>query len=362
MEANPSTPPAHAIKRQAPPAPAPRRDIFDTLTIWLETPTLAYASWLAGHRLKDSTKTVYIAMFGRFCQWLEGQGRTLDQIEADDIRRFLNSANPNLPESRKARTNSGRQRQQYVRQLEKIFAHLGALGHQGTNPGRVAGFERVGSGADKPTRFLSSSESLAVIRLLQTRLDELSSAEKSTDRWMDYRDLALVGVLMGGGLKVGHVQALTLNCMNMGEEHIDLSRPGHAHRARLLAFAVSPLKAWLSVQDSLHGGALDPNQKVFEADRTTGFGRNSKSVTLSPSSIHRRTQKLLASAGIAGERASAQTLRNTYAALLIEGGATDEHLVDYLGLHATVTAQRLRSAYLKQKPSTQEPCEFAEPQ
>ena len=58
---------------------------------------------------------------------------------------------------------------------------------------------------------------------------------------------------------MGHVQALTLNCMNMGEEHIDLSR--YAHRARLLAFAVSPLKAWLSVQDSLHGGALDPNQK-----------------------------------------------------------------------------------------------------
>ena len=85
-------------------------------------------------------------------------------------------------------------------------------------------------------------------------------------------------------------------------------------------------------------------------------------MTLSPSSIHRRTQKLLASAGIAGSGPARRPLRNTYAALLIEGGATDEHLVDYLGLHATVTAQRLRSAYLRQKPSTQEPCEFAEPQ
>ena len=42
-----------------------------------------------------------------------------------------------------------------------------------------------------------------MIRLLQTRLDELSSAEKSTDRWMDYRDLALVGVLMGEGSRWG---------------------------------------------------------------------------------------------------------------------------------------------------------------
>ena len=151
----------HAIKRQDSPQdinPAPRRDIFDTLSHWLDSPSLAYSSWLAGQRLKDSTKTVYIAMFGRFCQWLIGQGRRLDQLEADDIRKFLDSANPNLPESRKARTNSGRQRQQYVRQLEKVFAHLGSLGHSGTNPGRMAGYERVGSGSDKPTRFLSREE------------------------------------------------------------------------------------------------------------------------------------------------------------------------------------------------------------
>lgn len=343
----------HAIKRQAPPqgvSPAPRRDIFDTLSHWLDSPSLAYSSWLAGQRLKDSTKTVYIAMFGRFCQWLIGQGRRLDQLEADDIRKFLDSANPNLPESRKARTNSGRQRQQYVRQLEKVFAHLGSLGHSGTNPGRMAGYERVGSGSDKPTRFLSREEAQAVIRLIQTRLDELRREEKSIDEWMEFRDLALIGVMIGGGLKVNHIERLTLNCMDMVEERIDLSRPGHAHRARLLAFAVPAVKAWLSVQEQMHGRKLEPTQKIFEADRSSGFGRNSKTVTLSASSIHRRTQRLLAMAGITGERASAQTLRNTYAGLLIDGGATDDHLVDYLGLQASVTAQRLRTAYAKSQP------------
>ena len=50
---------------------------------------------------------------------------------------------------------------------------------------------------------------------------------------------------------------------------------------------------------------------------------------------------------ITGDRASAQTLRNTYAALLIEGGATDEHLNDFLGLQASVTAKRLREAYMQ---------------
>ena len=343
----------HAIKRQDSPqtlSPASPRDIFDTLDHWLASPGLAYSSWLAGQALKDSTKTVYIAMFGRFCQWLEGQGRRLDQLDVYDIRKFLDSPNPNLPESRKTRTNSGRQRQQYVRQLEKVFAHLGSLGHAGTNPGRMAGYERVGSGSDKPTRFLARRECEAVIRLIETRLDELRREEReetSIDEWMEFRDLALIGVMVGAGLKVSHIGRVTLNCMDMVEERIDLSRPGHAHRARILSFAVPAVKAWLSVQERMHGRKLEPAQKIFEADRSSGFGRNSKTVTLSASSIHRRAQRLLAMAGITGERASAQTLRNTYAGLLIDGGATDEHLVDCLGLQASVTAQRLRAAYSK---------------
>lgn len=353
----------HATKRQdaqESTGAAPRPDIFDTLDLWLSSPEHAYASWVAGQKLKDSTKQIYIFMFGRFCQWLITQGKKLDQVEAGDIRKFLDSANPNLPESRKDRTNSGRQRQQYVRQLEKVFAHLGMLGLSGiVNPGRMAGFERVGSGSDKPTRFLIGDEAQAVIRLIQKRLDELRKEEKGIEGWMEFRDLALIGVMIGGGLKVSHIGELTLSCIDMTEERIDLSKPGFAHRARLLPFTVTALKAWLDVQRDLHAGNLSSTQKIFEG-RKSGFGRTSKTVTLSASSIHRRTNALLKLAGITGERASAQTLRNTYAGLLIEGGATDEHLVDYLGLQASVTAQRLRAAY--QKAIADQPDRPADPE
>lgn len=64
-----------------------------------------------------------------------------------------------------------------------------------------------------------------------------------------------------------------------------------------------------------------------------------------PSSIHRRIQKILQHCDISGERASAQTLRNTYAAILIESGASDNELVDFLGLQVAITAQRLRNNY-----------------
>ena len=139
-----------------------------------------------------------------------------------------------------------------------------------------------------------------MIRLIQTRLDELRRDEKGIDEWMEFRDLALIGVMIGGGLKVSHIGALTLSCIDLTEERIDLSKPGFAHRARLLPFAVAALKAWLDVQRDLHAGKLSPTQKIFEADRKSGFGRTSKTVTLSASSIHRRTNALLKLRGLPG--------------------------------------------------------------
>ena len=276
--------PDHATKRQAPlkgNTPPLRSDLFDTLDVWLCSPEHAYSSWLAGQPLKESSKQIYLFMFGRFCQWLISSGKRLDGVGPEDIRRFLDSANPNLHGKLQDRKNSGRQRQQYVRQLEKVFAHLGTLGLGGRNPGTEAGFQRVGKGSDKPTRFLIGEDAEAVIRLIETRLDELRRDEVGLDGWMEYRDLALIGVMIGGGLKVSHIGMLTLSCISISEGCIDLSKPQHAHRARLLPFAKEALKAWLDVLAGLSGGVPPKNPKVFIADRKSGFGRTSKSVTLS---------------------------------------------------------------------------------
>ena len=139
----------------------------------------------------------------------------------------------------------------------------------------------------------------------------------------------------------------------MTEGTVDLSLTGYAHRARLLDFALPALRTWLYVQAQRHARSLPGEWKVFEADRSSGFGRHSGQTMLSASSIHRRVRQILALSGIAGERACAQTLRNTYAGLLIDEGASDAHLVDCLGLASTRTARRLRDAYSihRQRPT-----------
>lgn len=318
-------------------------DLFDRMEIWQTTPEQAYAAWLARQRFRDSTKTVYTAMFGRYCQWLREQGKRLEQCDAEDIRQFLDTPNPNAQRGQKPQTT--RQRQQYVRQLERIFAHLGGLGHRGINPGRKAAVERVGEGQDKPARFLTDDETATVIAAIGAQLQQLKTGDEGSSSWMAWRDLALIAVLLGAGLKVGDIGKLTHEHVSLARSEIDLSGSRHVHRAGIRPFAREPIQCWLELQAGMHGGALPARHPVFEADRSSGFGRLSNTLFMHASSVHRRTQRFLHQVGIAGERASAQTLRNTHAGMLIADGFDDAELVQRLGLVATISAQRLRANY-----------------
>lgn len=339
----------YAIKRQRMKNMQPA-DLFDSLNSWLDAPQIAYASWLSRQPYATSTKTVYIAMFTRFCEWLGEQGKRLDRCEKDDLRRFLDTANPNLPESRR-RPQTGRQRQQYVRQLERVFVHLNALGLAGLNPGRQAAYDRVGQNKDKPTRFLSDKERGAVVQTIEQAVTRLELEGRGLEAWLEYRDLALVALLLGAGLKVSHVERLTLNCIDLAEARIDLSLPRYTHRARIMPFAMAPLRAWLLIQAKRKGKEMNGAHPIFEGDRSVGYGRTAKSLFMHASSIHRRTQRCLEAAGVTGDRACAQTLRNTYAGLLIDAGASDAELVDFMGLKASVTSTRLRQAYAQSQVS-----------
>lgn len=321
---------------------ATQPDLFDNPDTWATDPRQAYAAWLESQSLRQSTKTVYLAMFSRFCQWLSESGKSLFHCEVADIARFLDTPNPNT--GRVPQPQTGRQRQQYVRQLERVFNHIAFLGRNVVNPGRQAAIERIGAGEDKPTRVLTVVERETVIAALASQLARLEADCAGPEMWMAYRDIALVAVFLGAGLKVSSIERLTLNCMDFEDGRVELSGPHYTHRARLLPFAIPPLAAWLKVLAERHGGTIPEKHPIFEADRSVGFGRYAKAMVMHPSSVHRRTQRFLEEAGITGERASAQTLRNTYASLLIEAGATDDELVDFLGLKASISARRLRKA------------------
>lgn len=334
----------------------PPSSLLDSLSTWLDSPKLAYSFWLDSKDLEDSSRRVYVAMFGRFCQWLESKGSRLDRCTHEDIQSFLDTENPNLPSSRPNRRNNGRQKQQYVRMLERVYKHLGTLGMAGINPGRKACVEKIGAGKDQPARILSNEERQAVIALVETKIDEYRKDETRVERWVEIRDLALIGATIGAGMKPQHLQGMTLNCIKFAEGVIDNSKPSHSHRATLLPFAREALALWIEVREELKAETLSgkgrvggtPEQwrrlkTVFVADRSgRGFGRSGMTQRMHPSTIFRRIQGFLTLAGITGSRVGAQTLRNTYVALIIEGGASNSELVTCLGLASEDSAKRLR--------------------
>jgi len=321
-----------------------RRNLFDTIDHWVNNPIGSFNLWIGEQQYKSSTAIVYQAMFSRFCQWLEGEGKTIDQCESGDIALFLDHPNANLPTTRQ-RAQSSRQRQQYIRLLERVFVHLSELGLPLNNRAKQASLQGAVYGRAKPTRFLKHEERDRAVRYLESRLSEIQTLEAGQDGWVEFRDIALIAIMLGAGLKVGNLKHLTLNCIDLAEAFIELSQAHYTHRARILPFALRPIKAWLSRQRQLFDTNPPEDFPVFIADHSKGFGRQAKTQQMHPSSVHRRIQKILAHCEITGERASAQTLRNTYAAILIDAGASDNELVDFLGLQVAITARRLRNNY-----------------
>jgi site-specific recombinase XerD len=323
-------------------------NLFDTLETWQANPQLAYSSWLSKKNFKNETKELYQWMFGRFLRFLDSKQVDLRKVELTHIRAFLDT--PNDAQSERLRRVIGsRARQQYVRNLEKVFDHfaqLAQLDSASANPARIAGVRCVVGGQDKPTRFLTREERAGLLAFIKTRLDVLRNAkhEENEALWLEIRDLALVCMAFGAGMKVGDLERMKLCCMDfdLGKPFVDLSRNGKAHRAHLLEFAIEPLRLWKTTLLEL--GDDNPNQALFIAKKV-GFGERSKSPTLSASSIFRRIERLLAHAGISGHRASPQTLRNTYAAMLIEQKASLVELSNALGLSSIERASQLRRAY-----------------
>lgn len=318
-------------------------------------------------------------MFKRYVDWAESQGIRFHHTEKGHITAFLDSINENLPKSRKKPITS-RQRRQYLLLIERAFDQMGRIGIPCVNPARQEGQDLVkkfDQGEDKLTVFLDAEERQKLISHVEERLSFLDRQGDPLERWHEYRDLALIGTLFGVGMKVSLAASLTLNYIEAAIDpsdkdvkavYMDLTPMARkTYRPVVLPFALPLMKRWHEVYALLrhsrpHAQTLIklPFKQLlaFPGGRNKGFGsihsqKPTKNPRLSLVSIFRRSAELCAQAGISGRRISPQTLRNSYAATLIEAGYTDDQLLPCLGLTSMRQVYRLRTAYLgADNPST----------
>ncbi|MBK7766923.1 MAG: hypothetical protein IPI44_12835 [Sulfuritalea sp.] len=225
------------------------RDYLDTLEKWLSSPDIAFAAWLQNQDDKDyteSTQTVYNCMWRHLLSWMGGRDQVFTELTSSQLALFL--------EEHSLYKEHGHR---YVRIVERAFAHMITLGFPGANPGSKAAKEGIATGTNDDTRFLTFDERARVITRIETGIDKIRKAKASKEDWLDARDHALVGAMIGAGLKVGQAQGVTVNCMTDRSDTPELffnlpPRRGRAqaHRAKIMPFAHNLLEGWRTLRNS----------------------------------------------------------------------------------------------------------------
>lgn len=337
---------AHPNPISRPPTP----EDPETLESWLSWPTESFSLWLAGQQYEESSRKVYKSMWGKFVRWLRANDHQLQFCSSQFISTFLDAADLHRAH-----------RQRYVRLIEKIYAHLDSLGLRIDNPGQEAGYSHVGAGLNDSMRCLTLEER----EILFTGLRSIWGAGESSEEnqkeksWALIRDAAMIGVITGGGVKLSEVAQLTVNRSLDREFLLVPGRKGEERRAPLLPIGEEALAVWASWRARLGFGG----RVLFPADVSRRkLGHNGPFQTMPPKQIYRRIKALFERFGIDQTRMElaeatnkeevtlrngGQTLRNTYAAILIERGETDEVIAEALGLYADFSVPRLRDAHSK---------------
>lgn len=308
-------------------------DLFDAdLAAWYAQPERAFDGWLAHHGFRHGTAVVYRAMWGKLLRWSGEQGLPPLKWSAAQIGAFLD-----------AQDLHKRHRYRYARLIERIFHHLSTLQQNLHNPASQAVKSHLAEGENDPTAFLLPGErDLLMARILAPAQESTpESAGISPTQWKRARDVALLAVLLGGGLKVAEARKLRVDALDgvdAGAMAIRMVRPdnGRGYMVPLFTFAHQPLRRWLAMRDA--GETL--GELVFPA---MANGRE-----MHAASIYRRIEILLEEAGVLAsrsERASPQTLRNTCGAMHFDAGTTPAAVAQLLGMRDLESGWRLHAAY-----------------
>jgi site-specific recombinase XerD len=308
--------------------PAHHSDMFDQHRAdWHADPQIAFDAWLAQQAFRASSADVYRAQWGAFLDWLKAKGKHLRSVERPVIEEFVTQLDIR-------RT----QRARYLRLIERVLDHVREIEMASTNPARF--IAQDGEAAwrsareNEPTGFLAHGERARLVAFLFTPLDAVTQGQ----RWRERRDRALVAAFLGGGVKTSEAASLTVSCYvwNQPWLTVEPDNPALTRQTRLAPFATALLDDWISERKTaeLAGELLFP---------AAPSGRPMHKATML-----RAIDAVIDASGISSSRvarASPQTLRNTFAAELFDGGTAPERVGQWLGFQKPISSHRLHRAW-----------------
>lgn len=289
------------------------------LPTWERDPEASFEAWLARPDFSRESARVYSSMWGKFTAWRRGNDVPLAGLKPGHIDRFLNDAK--LVKHHRYR---------YVRLIERVYQDLARSNPGLGNPGSLAARQKIGEGSNDPMAYLRHDQRSSLIDWISQDLSGKVFGRKD-EKWKAVRDLAVVSVMLGGGAKVSEARTLSVNCVSPDRTWLSVGEGVDAHKTRLMPFALPVLERWLDLRSSMR----IPGTWLFVSGED---GRQ-----MDETSLYRRAKLVMSDAGLKlGARESPQTLRNSFAAMLVELEIPDDVAAGYLGLQDGASFDRLR--------------------
>ena len=213
--------------------------------------------------------------------------------------------------------------------LRSIYKVLLRRGHTQANP--LSGL-RTPKTAKRLPKFLSVTE-----------VEKLISAVPSDGLW-SWRDLAILEVLYGGGLRVSELVSADMADLDLDEGVMRVRGKGKKERIAPLGRTASRTLEQYLVERSRH-----PGRRRFDSQAIFINRRGSR---LTTRSVRRLVEKYATAAGLAIE-VTPHTLRHSFATHMLDRGADLRSVQELLGhenlsttqIYTHLTAERMKEIY-----------------
>ncbi len=293
----------------------------------------AFAESLVGR--SPHTRAAYERDVAEFVAWAERGGCPGGPTALDHrtLRRFLAYLD-----------TRGFARTTIARKAAALRAYLRFLRRQGVLERDLAGLLRAPKGASRLPRVIRHEEANDMLDEIADAVD-LVAAEEADDPGavaVVLRDLAVLEVLYGAGLRVSECCGLRIADCDLDRGHVTvLGKGSKVRRVPIGAPAVDALVAWLERGRPVLETADSPSDLVFLNRRGRAF-------------TPRDARRVLERHPLPDGRAvHPHALRHAYATHLLEGGADLRAVQELLGhadlattqIYTHVTRDRLRAVY-----------------
>lgn len=252
---------------------------IDSSELWLKNPHAAFENWqrsvphTEGFLYSERSVRQHCAMWRRFIQYLTANMLDVRSVQSDKLAQFLDGLT-----SKDGGAAEDSTKRRYLKLLAAVFDHLKMTGvRRGGNP-CAALFKYFRPAPEKNPGALASQEDEKFVEMVLAQPPRF---------WRDYRDQAMMVLIIGSGLYTSEIINLELDqiILDADPPYINVAAHGKVpeRKAPIVPFAREPLRKWLELRATL---PLGDERTVFVS------GKGGKML---PATLYRKVQSILKS-------------------------------------------------------------------